>query len=134
MEPVQSGTELEAHCASLNKEAFHVRSHPSRVPAPYFPSWAPIVGAFFGGITLIFFIVMATLTMLGHGIPASGRFPFVAALALGVALASAFIGGDAVARGRLSIPFLKDKPVEFGVLGGIAVFVIVLLIGNTIAQ
>jgi hypothetical protein len=134
MEPVQSGTELEAHCASLNEEAAHLRKQPPQVPAPSFPSWAPIAGAVSGGITLIFFMVVAVLTLLGHGIPASGRFPFIAALALGAALASAFLGGDAVAHGYLPIPFVKGKPIQFSVLGGIAVFVIVLLIGNTISR
>jgi hypothetical protein len=89
-------------------------------------------GASFGGLTLVFFMAIVFATLTGHTVPPSARFPIIAVLALGVALTTAFLGGDAAAKGQLPLPLFKDKPIEFSVAGGIAVFVIVLLLGNAI--
>jgi hypothetical protein len=95
-----------------------------------FPDWAPIAGAIFGIVVLVFFMGIVLLTMNGHPLPSTARFPIISVLALGVALAAAFLGGDATARGNIPIPFAKDNPVAFAVGGGIAAFVIVFLIAT----
>jgi hypothetical protein len=95
-----------------------------------FPDWAPIAGAIFGIIVLAFFMGIVLLTMSGHPLPSTARFPIISVLALGVALAAAFLGGDATAKGNIPIPFAKDNPVAFAVGGGIAAFVIVFLIAS----
>jgi hypothetical protein len=50
-------------------------------------------------------------------------------VAFGLALASAFVGGDAAARGVLPIAGSQVQPVKFAVSGGVAVFVVGLLAG-----
>ncbi|MFZ0819647.1 MAG: hypothetical protein WAM91_06230 [Candidatus Acidiferrales bacterium] len=96
-----------------------------------FPTWALSAAAISGGATLLFFMVLVLLTMFGHPLPSNAKFPAISALALGVAMAAAFLGGNAVAKGQLQVPLLKDKPVQFSVVGGIAVFVIVFLLANS---
>jgi hypothetical protein len=126
---------LRDHSALLNEESAkrrQIAAQSQESSASSFPVWAAKAGAIFGGFTLIFFMVVVFATMAGRSIPPSGRFPVIAVLALGVAMATAFLGGDAVAKGQLPIPFLKDNPIQFSVFGGIAVFVIVLLVGNAV--
>lgn len=90
------------------------------------PSWFPMAGYVTGAVTLAFFMWLAiedrniTTTV--------GRFAVSASLALGCALAFTFIGGSAAAHGSIPMPFAKERPVQFTVRGGIAVFVIVFLI------
>lgn len=127
--------EMSQHSALLNEESAKRRqtaTYTENTASPAFPSWAAKAGAIFGGLTLVFFMAVVFATMTGHVIPPSGRFPIIAVLALGLAMATAFLAGDAVAKGRLPVPFLKDNPIQFSVAGGVAVFVIVLLIGNSV--
>jgi hypothetical protein len=138
IQPTQSTLEeMWQHSALLNEESAKRRqtaTYNERTPTPSraFPPWAAKAGAIFGGLTLVFFMAVVYATMTGGVIPPSGRFPVIAVLALGLAMATAFLGGDAVAKGHLPLPFLKDNPIQFSVAGGIAVFVIVLLIGNAV--
>jgi hypothetical protein len=46
------------------------------------------------------------------------------------ALSTAFIGGDAAANGHIPIPGASEHPVRFSMTGGLAVFVILILIGT----
>jgi hypothetical protein len=131
---------LEQHCSELNNEAFQrrqgvsqVSSHsPSATPSAKFPSWAPIAGAIFGGVTLVFFMALVVAGVMGYQIAQGSTFALNAILALGVALAAAFLGGDAAAKGNLPIPLLQDRPVEFAIGGGLAAFVIIFLIANAL--
>jgi hypothetical protein len=94
-----------------------------------FPTWAPKAGVVFAAGTLVFFMVLVLLSVFEKNIPDDAKFPIVAVLALGLASASAFLGGDAAAKGQLPVSFLNARPVQFSVAGGIAVFVIVFLFG-----
>lgn len=94
------------------------------------PKWVPITGAGFGGLTLIFFMALVLLSLIGYTIPENSWGLVSIVLALGVALSFAFLGGQAAAEGRIPIPGLADHPLVFSVGGGIAVFVIVLLLSN----
>jgi hypothetical protein len=60
------------------------------------------------------------------------KFLVTVVLALGTALSSAFLGGTAAAAGK--IPIFKDSPMKFTVTGGIAAFVIVLVLGHFLYQ
>jgi hypothetical protein len=86
----------------------------------------------FGALTLVFFMALIVASLFGKVVPSSSKFFVLAVLALGVALALAFIGGEAAARGRLPVPFLNHHPVEFSVAGGVAAFLIIFLVGNAI--
>ena len=84
-----------------------------------------------GILTLLFLMGVAVLPSLTHrDIRCSARFPIVAALALGAALAAGAIGGSASAKGSLPIPGLEDRdPIVIATGGGIAVLLIVMLLG-----
>jgi len=97
-----------------------------------FPDWAPVAGSVAGGTTLLFFMVVVMMAIFGREVPPASRFPVIAVLALGFAMTAAFVGGNAAAKGNLPVPGLQDKPVEFSVAGGIAVFIIVLFVGHTL--
>jgi hypothetical protein len=96
-------------------------------PSQSFPDWAPVASVVAGGITLLFLMLVVIMSIFGRVVPPAGRFPVIAVLALGFAMTAAFVGGNAVAKGNLPVPGLQDKPVEFSVAGGIAVFIIVLI-------
>ncbi|MBE7499336.1 MAG: hypothetical protein HS113_03310 [Verrucomicrobiales bacterium] len=98
------------------------------------PPWVLIMGAVFGGLTLLFFMALVVVTMTGaNGDLGRGTRQLIAVvMAFATALSFSFIGGSAAANGHLSLPFVKSHPVAFGVSGGIGVFVIVLLLGLTV--
>jgi len=87
-----------------------------------------IAGSVFGALTFLFFASLVIASMLGKSIPPESRLLVVAVLAIGIALGAGFLGGTASASGK--IPFPSDlRPFSFSVAGGIAVFIIVFLIG-----
>lgn len=93
------------------------------VPAQKHAYWVPIAGVVFGAATLAFFMYLVIAN------PPVNPFLVVTVLALGLGLASSFLGGDAAARGQIPIPFVKEHPIQFSAAGGIAVFVIVWALG-----
>lgn len=97
---------------------------------PYRSGWVLLAGVAFGGLTLFFFMALVLAATFGKEVPPSSRFLVVVVLAFGAALSSAFIGGGVAAKGQLPIPGLQNHPVEFSAVGGIAVLVVVLLLGN----
>jgi hypothetical protein len=102
------------------------------VQTPDVPGWFPVAGVMFGGLTLLFFMGLAVAGLFGKDIPCSTRFPVLVVIAFGSALAASFLGGSAVAKGRLPFPFTEAHPLQFGVGGGIAMFVIVLVLSHWI--
>lgn len=109
----------------LNERNFNARLPEVEMPNPgqSVPAWFPVAGYGAGFLTLLFFMYVA---LFGTG-PAT--FAHVSVLALGCALAAAFLGGDASAKGHLPIPFLNNHPLAVSATGGIAVFIIVLVLG-----
>ncbi|MGC3980141.1 MAG: hypothetical protein QM808_02660 [Steroidobacteraceae bacterium] len=45
-------------------------------------------------------------------------------------MSSSFLGGNAAAKGQIPLPFAQNHPVEFSVVGGIAVLLLVLVFGK----
>lgn len=88
-----------------------------------------IFGWLIGIVTLLYLMFIPLVPVItGKEIPCSSRFPLIAALAVGCALASGVIGGTATAKG--SIPWLSPtKPLAIGATGGAAVLIIVFLLG-----
>ena len=82
--------------------------------------------------TLVFLMAMVVSLFLANraSLPQGLAFFAIGVLALGVALSFAFLGGDAAAKGSLPVPLVKDHPVQFSVVGGVAVFVIVFLLAT----
>ncbi len=90
--------------------------------------WVPAVGAGFGFLTFLFFASLVVASLNGRSVPPDSRILVVSVLAIGIALSASFLGGTASASGKLPLPWGMD-PVSFSVVGGIAVFVIVFLVG-----
>lgn len=90
--------------------------------------WVPIVGATFGFLTFLFLVSLVVASVTGKSVPPDSRILVAAVLALGVALSASFLGGAASASGKLSLPW-DMSPVSFSAAGGIAVFIVVFLLG-----
>jgi hypothetical protein len=74
-------------------------------------------------------MVIAVLPMFDRSIPCSGRFPIIIVLAFGAAMSFGFIGGSAAAKGKIHLPNGAGDPIQFAVGGGIAVLILVLILG-----
>ena len=110
-------------------------SPPAQMPAgdetrtSAIPGWFSFAGVAFGALTLLFFMGIVIASLFAYEVPASSRFSVVVVLALGSALATSFLGGWAVAEGRIPIPIIQAHPVQFSAGGGIAVLFILVLLG-----
>jgi hypothetical protein len=93
------------------------------------PGWFPKAGFISGLVTLLFFMGLVITSLFGFSIPKTERYLPIIVLSLGLALASSFLGGYALARGKMPLPFAKDSPIKFSVTGGIAVFIITFALG-----
>ncbi len=93
----------------------------SKKPTGPPPPWVPIVGVTFLGLAVVFFMGLVV-----SGLQVQDRGLVCIVLALATSIGSGFLGGSASASGQISVPILS--PVTFGVTGGVAVFVIILLL------
>ena len=123
-----------------------LRTMAKSVESPQFPSPLPesesratkalrsptvfMVGAVFGGITLLFFMALILLAIFGRTVPENAKYLVIIVLALFGGLSAGFVGGNASARGRLPLPFAQDYPLAIALTGGIAVLVILLILGR----
>jgi hypothetical protein len=87
------------------------------------PRWFPVAGVCFAALTVIFLMY---LILLGPNLTESRQNLINLLISLAVAASGAFLGGDAVAKGR--IPFFKDSPITFSAVGGVGIFIVVYLI------
>ncbi|BHH83769.1 hypothetical protein [Desulforhopalus sp. 52FAK] len=88
-------------------------------------TWVLVVGVIFVAAAIVFLMSVTVVSFFKESLPADARpliiFIFSACMSMG----SGFIGGYAVAEGKL--PMLNDKsPLTFGVGGGVAVLIILL--------
>ena len=91
------------------------------------PPWFPKAGFASAAAAFLFLVGLILLAIFAKEVPASAKILVDAAIAIAVACAFAFFGGAAHAEGK--IPFLKGhEPVRFATEGGIATFVITLLL------
>jgi hypothetical protein len=121
-------TDDESEAADRGQEP--ASRHRFEPTAPAFPPWAQKAGLICGVATLIFLMSLVVAAVSGRSVPQNSAFLVVAVLSLGVALASAFIGGDAAAKGRVPIPGVQRHAIEFSAAGGIAVFVLVMVLSS----
>lgn len=98
-------------------------------PGNDLPRWATIVAGMIGTGTFLFFILLSVAGLFHHRL--TDRFPAVVVLAFGTAVSSVLISGKAIVKGDLRIPFAqKSTPVQFIVVGGIAILVVLLILGK----
>jgi len=88
------------------------------------------IGAASGGLTLIFFMGLILLSIFGHPVPKDARFLIVIVLAFSGGLSVGVLGGNASARGTIPLPGANEHPLTVALTGGIAVMVILLIIGS----
>ncbi len=99
---------------------------PINLPGSKTPSWVYIAGVIFGAVTLLF---LFSLLVVGPvlRIDFTCQVPVLApAVALGVALSAAFLGGAAAAEGKLGDK-IQGYSLAFSAGGGVSVFLIVLI-------
>ena len=87
------------------------------------PGWFPIVGVLFAVATVAFLMY---IFIQGLPVDESRRLELNVLMAFCVAASAAFLGGTAAASGK--IPFFQDSPIQFSAVGGIGIFVVVLLV------
>ena len=99
---------------------------------PSVPNWYGLASIAFGAVTLLF--LMAIVWLRGFGeqeLNETGLLALRLVISLTSALTFNFVGGKASAEGKIPIPFAKQAPIQFGIFGGFAVFIVVfLLTGN----
>jgi hypothetical protein len=93
-------------------------------------TWVMKVGAAIGCATLLLFTILLLASLWGHIVPREARYLVVIVLALSSSLSVGFLGGNASARGALSLPFGNENPLTVALSGGIAVLVILLVLGQ----
>jgi len=98
-------------------------------PAPFAQPWVMILGAIFGALTLLFFMGLVLLGVAGHEVPCNTVFLVTITLSLGAALAVAFLGGNASAKG--AIPFLQNS-LAVSLTGGFAALIITLIVTSSL--
>jgi hypothetical protein len=103
-------------------------------PSNASPVWVLIVGVSFLGLAVIFIMVLILLGVAGFPLPdnVNSKFLICALLALVTSIGSGFLGGSAAASGTIPLPRILQNPISFGITGGIAVFIIVLLLSSWI--
>jgi hypothetical protein len=105
-----------------------IRSIIMASPGPNVPNWLQPAGLLFGGLTLLFFMLIVMASIFGYKVPPEGKFPLVVVLALGGALSASFLTGDAAASGK--IPFFGNQhPLTISATGGFATLIILFGIG-----
>jgi len=88
------------------------------------------LGARLGALTLLFFMMLILLSTFGHPVPKDARFLVVIVLALAGGFSAGVLGGNASARGVIPVPIAKEHPLTIALTGGIAVLIILLILGT----
>src|SRR5262245_1742041 len=84
-------------------------------------------------VTLVFMMLLVVMaTLLEKQVPSNSRFLVVIVLALGAGFGAAGLGGEITARGHLPISGNQGQVIAVSAAGGIALFVIVLLMRDLI--
>jgi len=102
---------------------------PNPPPKKPVPKWVRVSGFVIFIVTLLFFIGLTGYTIFVGPVPEDAKFFVVAVLALGMAGSFGFVGGSAMAEGKIPLPGSKKHPVVYSIAGGVAVFLIVFALG-----
>jgi hypothetical protein len=94
-----------------------------------FPSWAPRAAAGSALAAIAALITLGALTLLGRAPSPALGLAGVMVVSLGLALACAFVGGDAAVKRRIPLIACQRRPVAFSVAGGAMMFLLLLALG-----
>jgi len=89
-----------------------------------------VAGGVFGAVTLLFFMALVLMSVLGRPVPEQARYLVVIVLALSGGFSAAFLGGNASARGAIPFAGGNNNPLAVAFTGGIAVLVALLILGR----
>lgn len=92
------------------------------------PKWLQPAGICFGAFTLLFFMLIVLLGIVGYVVPPPTKFALVAVLALGSAFSAAAWIGSITLSGDIASPN-SQKPLVVSAAGGFATFIIVFALG-----
>lgn len=90
------------------------------------PRWILMVGAGLLGLGVVFLMVLILLAVFDRPVPCDSRWLVGLLLSLLLAVGSGFLGNVASVKSNAAV--ISDYPLVFGMSGGGAVFVIVLLV------
>lgn len=124
----RTGTNIQSITTDVEGLAY-ISDVNARILAATSGNWIQIVAALFGLLTFLFFASLVIASVLGKPVPPDSRLLVVAVLAIGIALSISFLGGTAFVSGKLGNMPRGIDPVVFRAGGGVAVFILVFLIG-----
>ena len=75
-------------------------------------------------------MALILLQIGGYTLPGNAKYLIVIVLALSGGLSTAFLGGSASARGSIPLPHAQEHPIRYAITGGIAVLVLLLILGR----
>jgi hypothetical protein len=129
-EKVDAGQRDEANLILIIRDIEMVNAtQPTAPPPPHQPpKWLQPAGVSIGVFTLLFFMLIVLLGVIGYVVPPPTKFALVAVLALGSAFAAAAWIGSIVLSGDVASPN-SQKPLVVSATGGFAVFVIAFALG-----
>jgi hypothetical protein len=99
-------------------------ANPQNPPPELLPKWFLPLGL---GLIMLFLMGLVIASIFGLVVPPGGRFALVALLAIGCGLSASALGGKAAIQGK--IPFFHDSPLALSATSGIALLIIVFVIG-----
>jgi hypothetical protein len=99
-------------------------ANPQTPPPEVLPKWFLPLGI---GLIMLFLMALVTGSVFGLVVPKEGRFALVALLSIGIGLSASALGGKAAIQGK--IPFFQDSPLALSATSGIALLIIVFVIG-----
>ena len=106
-----------------NEERITMQPPPSPEPA-----WPKIIGVVLIFTVVLFIMVIVSLDLAGVQLHRAGQGIFAVLVGIVLAGALGFIGGTVDVSGSVPIPKLEIKPIHFSATGGIAGFVLGLLL------
>jgi hypothetical protein len=120
---MQAGRDIKTEGSNKGRQS-NVSDNPPPNPPHSVPAWFAKAGFVLLALTALSLFYL----LVGPGIPSDRKVIFNVWVALCVAGSAAFLGGDAVAKGTLRIPFMNNEPLAVTAVGGIGTFIVVLVI------
>ena len=87
-------------------------------------------GLIFGGLALVFFMALVFFQVFGRPLPENSKFLIILILALTGGLSTTALGGNAIVRGSVAIGNAEQHPLRYAATGGIAVLIVLLVLGK----
>jgi len=104
------------------------RAEMDTATAGSWPAKSLAAGIIFGAAGFVFFAGLVIASVVGFEVPKSSRFLAAVVLALTLSFSAGLITGTVSARGVIPIAGTDQHPIRFAATGGVATFVVVMVI------